>query len=329
MKIMDLHCDTVSELLLRKTRGETVSLRENSLHLDLKRMRESGYSLQTFALFLDRQQKQKLEDAYSEQLQFFKEEMEKNADWIRPVFSYSDICGNEERGCMSALLSVEEGAVTGGRPEVVSRLYQDGVRMMTLTWNYENELGYPNRLNAHPREGIWNQPDDRGLKAAGLEVLAAMEQDRMLVDVSHLSDGGFWDVVKHTRRPFLASHSNARAIASHVRNLTDEMIRALAERGGIIGLNYCVAFLEPGWQPGEDGGRLCHMAAHARHIVQAGGFECLGLGSDFDGIQEAPEMGDCAGINQLAEELSQNGFHESEIEKILGGNVRRFLRENL
>lgn len=329
MKIMDLHCDTICELLVRKTRGEAISLWENSLHLDLRRMRESGYSLQTFALFLDRRQEEKLEGVYAEQLQLFKEEMEKNADWIGPVFSYSDISENEERGRMSALLSVEEGAVTRGKPEMVSRLYRDGVRMMTLTWNYENELGYPNRLNVHPREGIWNEPDDRGLKNAGLEVLAAMEQEGMLVDVSHLSDGGFWDVVKHSSCPFLASHSNARAVANHVRNLTDEMIRALADRGGIIGLNYCAAFLEPDWQPGGDGGRLCHMAAHARHIVQTGGIECLGLGSDFDGIQEVPEMGDCAGISRLAEEFGRSGFHESEVEKILGGNTRRFFKENL
>ncbi len=151
----------------------------------------------------------------------------------------------------------------------------------------------------------------------------------MIVDVSHLSDKGFWDIAEHSTRPFAASHSNCRALAPHCRNLTDEMIRALAEKGGLVGLNYCSGFLDD--QPAR---KLCRsttalMAKHAAHFKQVGGIEIIGLGSDFDGIGGKLEMDDCSKLPLLADALRSEGFTEDEVEAIFYRNAQRFFEENL
>ena len=126
--------------------------------------------------------------------------------------------------------------------------------MMTLTWNYENDLAYPNKVDMNT--GISMPETEHGLKKKGIEFVELMEEIGMAVDVSHLGDAGFWDVAEIMKKPFAASHSNARAIAGHTRNLTDEMIRTMAERGGVMGINYCPVFL-------DDRGRRRHRAASA------------------------------------------------------------------
>ena len=170
---------------------------------------------------------------------------------------------------------------------------------------------------------------ETGLKEKGFEFLAEMERLHIIADVSHLSDKGFWDIVEHSTRPFAASHSNCRALAPHCRNLTDEMIRALANKGGLVGLNYCSGFLDN--QPEE---KLCRsttalMAKHAAHFKQVGGIEIIGLGSDFDGIGGKLEMDDCSKLPLLADALRREGFTEDEVEAIFYRNARRFFEENL
>ena len=199
--------------------------------------------------------------------------------------------------------------------------------MMTLTWNYENELAYPNQIaEDHPHGRI---PDTvRGLKEKGFEILEEMERLGMIIDVSHLSDRGFWDVYEHTQKPFIASHSNARAVGPHCRNLTDPMIRVLAERGGVTGINYCSAFLDQDGT-GSHPGTLEEMSAHIRYLMRLGGEDLVGLGSDFDGISKAPEQQNCAGMQRLADQLYKDGLTTGQIEKIFYKNVYRVFREIL
>ena len=145
----------------------------------------------------------------------------------------------------------------------------------------------------------------------------------------HLSDKGFWDIAEHSTRPFAASHSNCRALAPHCRNLTDEMIRVMAEKGGLVGLNYCAGFLDD--QPSPD---LCRsttalMAKHAAHFKQVGGIEIIGLGSDFDGIGGKLELSDCSKMPLLADALRKEGFTEDEVEAIFFRNAQRFFENNL
>ena len=151
----------------------------------------------------------------------------------------------------------------------------------------------------------------------------------MIIDVSHLSDAGFWDVLHNTGKPFVASHSNARALCGHGRNLTDDMIKALAERGGVMGLNYFGMFLDSVRADGRCPSSVKRMAEHARYIINVGGVDCLGLGSDFDGIGGDLEMQDCSMLPMLEAELRKQGFHESEIEKIFYKNVLGLYKELL
>ena len=160
-------------------------------------------------------------------------------------------------------------------------------------------------------------------------MLFEMEELGIIPDVSHLSDSGFYDVYAHTTKPFVASHSNARALCKHTRNLTDDMIRKIGERGGVIGLNYCPVFLDDKEVYGDNESTVRLMAEHARYITDRGGMDVLGLGSDFDGIEGKLEMEDCSKLQLLYEALRHAGFTESETEKIFNGNVLRVYREIL
>lgn len=266
-----------------------------------------------------------------EEIDIFKRIMEKYPDRIAPVYTAADICKNAEAGKISGMLTIEEGGVCKGSLGVLRRMYELGVRMMTLTWNHENELASPNVIPQNEAHRLWPcQPNtETGLKEKGFEFLAEMERLHIIADVSHLSDKGFWDIAEHSTRPFVASHSNCRALAPHCRNLTDEMIRVIAERGGLSGLNYCAAFLDN--QPGP---KLCRstaalMAKHAAHFKQVGGIDMIALGSDFDGIGGNLEVDSCDKMPLLVEALRKEGFTEDEVEKIFYRNAMRFFEENL
>lgn len=332
MKVVDMHCDTISELLKRRQQGETVSLRENSGHLDLQKMKKGEYLLQNFALFVELKHSGDPWQQVQALLELYTQEIAANSDVIAPVRTYEDIEKNMAEGRMSALLTVEEGGVCGGDLEKLHTLYEQGVRMMTLTWNYPNELGYPNLDKQKRRQSLdyLNTPDKRnGLTETGIDFVQEMERLGMIVDVSHLSDAGFYDVLAHTKKPFVASHSNARSECPCVRNLTDEMIRALAERGGVTGLNYCADFLMQVPIGNPNPGTIEAIVKHARHIVATGGIECLGLGSDFDGIDTHAELPGANKMERLWDALQKSGFSEDELDKIFAGNVLRVYREVL
>ena len=341
MKIIDMHCDTISELADRG--GE---LWKNSGHLDLKRMQESGYLLQNFALFVDIG---KCTPTPWERVcalyEVYRTELEKNKNRIVPVLCYEDILKNEAGGKLSALLTVEEGAVCGGSLERLRELYDMGVRMLTLTWNYRNELGWPatRRCLGQSRGDVDGRLTEKGetgirgsdgrdaaccLTETGRDFVTEMERLGMIPDVSHLSDAGFDDVWECTKKPFVASHSNARAVCPFLRNLTDDQIRRLAERGVCMGLNYYDKFLvdcgskdpEMLWEA---------LIRQARHITDVGGMEILGLGSDFDGIPTNPALPGAEAMPVLWERLKTAGFTENQLDGIFWGNVMRVYRDAL
>lgn len=320
MKIVDMHCDTIAELLERRRGGSEEGLRQNRLHVDLEKMKKGGYLLQNFALFVELSEKKDPLEEVLELADLYYEQMEKNADLIRPAYRYDEIEKNARDGFMSALLTIEEGGVCKGNPAVLRILYRLGVRMMTLTWNFPNEIGYP---NLDGNKDFYTPNTSDGLTETGIRFVEEMEKMGMIVDVSHLSDAGFYDVVRYTKRPFVASHSNARAVCPWVRNLTDDMIRRLAERGGVVGLNYCADFLRDSVTGEPDIGR------HARHIADVGGIECVGLGSDFDGIPPYQSCPRVEKMDELAVIFEKNGFSQQEIDKIMYQNVFRVYKEIL
>jgi membrane dipeptidase len=334
MKVVDMHCDTIAELYKHRREGRDENLLKNGLHIDLERMEAGDYLLQNFALFTHLE-REKEPFAYAMRLaDTFYTELEKYPDRIGIVRCWEDIEKNRRDGKMSAMLTLEEGGICLGDPALLRDFYRLGARMMTLTWNFPNELGYPNRIIATPSDGnpaLRAVPDtENGLTERGIEFLAEMERIGMIVDISHLNDAGIWDVFRHTTKPFVASHSNCRTLASHPRNLTDAMIRALAERGGVAGINFCASFLSDGPAAGGPSySRLKDMVRHMKHMKQIGGIECIGLGSDFDGITSILEMKDCSGMQMLAEEMLRHGFTESEVEKVFYKNVLRLYQELL
>ena len=332
MKVVDMHCDTLSALLSAKRQGKNFDFENSDTQISLSKMQAGDYLLQNFAIFVNLGETDSPLPEALEMILLFESEMEKHADLIRPVRSYADIEQNQADGVMSALLTGEEGEITMGNPDFLYFLYKLGMRMMTLTWNYENSLGFPNvRLDkkASASSDRYCLSQNKGLKEQGIVFLEEMERLGMIIDVSHLSDAGFYDVLEHTTKPFVASHSNARALARHPRNLTDEMIRALADRGGVAGINYFDAFVKDRVD-GKAALSLCRdMVAHMKHMKQVGGIGCIGLGSDFDGFGSPVEMKDCSGMQLLADEMSREGFSTGEIEAVFSENVLRVYKELL
>ena len=328
MKTADMHCDTISEIWKSRQTANKEQLSRNRLHIDIQKMKKSGYLLQNFAMFTDLK---KHADAFEHVLSLidvFYEEIEKNKNDISVIKIYDEITENEKQGKISALLTIEEGGCCKGSIDNLEKLYKLGARMMTLTWNYPNELGFPNLYDTaeYATSDILGFDGSNGLTPKGFEFAEQMEHLGIIIDVSHLSDAGFWDIFNSTKKPFVASHSNARALCRHPRNLTDDMIHAIASRGGVIGLNYYGKFLDdksPHFSSAEK------IARHARHILNTGGRECLGLGSDFDGIDGDMEIKDASQIYKLVSALEKNSFTAEEIDNILWKNVLKVYKEML
>lgn len=329
MKVVDMHCDTIAELFYRKLEGKNYSVLENDCHIDLKRMMRGDYCLQNFALFTDLKDRERPFEYCMQLLDLFYTELEQYKDLIGIVTRFEDIEKNRKEGRMSAMLTIEEGGVCQGNLAFLRDFYRLGVRMMTLTWNHPNELGYPNRFWSENGEAHFEADETNGLTETGIAFVKEMERLGIIIDVSHLSDAGIEDVFLHTQKPFVASHSNARAVASNPRNLTDEMIKRLSERGGVTGINYCGDFLHD-WKKGETSvSRIEDMIAHIKHMKQIGGIQCIGLGSDFDGIGGELEMKSPEDLPLLEAAMRKAGFTEAEIEAVFYGNVLRVYKEIL
>ena len=312
MNIIDFHCDTLTML-----KPEKESFEKNTHMVDLERLEKAGVRVQCCAAFVPtgmfpvESREQKSMEEFLRVHHVWQDVLDQYPDRLLPVRSREELerCFQEEK--TGLLLTIEDGGVCGSNLENVKKVFELGVRLITLTWNYENAFGFPNGK-------------DGGLKPLGIEAVQEMNRLGILVDVSHLSDDGFWDVQKYSKKPFVASHSNARAVTGHPRNLTDEMIRAVAESGGIIGLNFAPDFL------GEGGvSRVSDMVRHVLHIREKGGSGVLALGSDFDGIGGTLEIGGPDQFVLLWEALRKAGMSETELEGMWYGNGARVLREVL
>ena len=329
MKVFDLHCDTLSELRRAEMRGDGQTFAHNNGHIDLEKLEKGDYMLQCFAAFVNLADPTPGADPLVtalEEIDVFKRMMERYSDRIAPVYRPEDIRKNAEAGKISGMLTIEEAGCCKGSLGVLRRLQELGERMMPLTWNYTNELA---AARANPG-GPLVANTETGLTERGFALLEEMEKLHITADVSHLSDKGFWDIANHSTRPFAASHSNCRALSPHNRNLTDEMIRALAEKGGIAGLNYCASFVDAdSAHPKNCRSTVERLAKHAAHFKQVGGIEVISLGSDFDGIGGQHELETAADMPLLAEALRREGFTEDEVEAIYWRNAYRFFKNNL
>lgn len=315
---IDMHCDTM-------VRGIAKSLRDSDLCASLEKVKKGNGMAQFYAFYIPKGIMEwespngtPLLDQYNKLLTKFRNEMEANSDIVAQAKSVDDILFNHEKGLVSAVISLEDAFVIQTLDRL-DKFYADGVRCTGITWNYENHLAYPNSTDPEIMS--------KGLKPFGFDVVEKCNQLGIAIDVSHLSDGGFYDVARHSKKPFIATHSNARALVAHPRNLTDEMLKVLGEKGGVTGLNFCDRFLKK--TDPEPEVRMAYvedMVRHALHITNVAGIDALGLGSDFDGITNQIEFKDWTGIPTLIDALSKH-FTTSQLEKICHKNVLRVLKD--
>ncbi len=336
MKYIDMHCDT---LMIYASKDKN-DLYENNKSVDIKRLKKAGAIAQFFAIWMpdketiikeiERRAGEKRAEAfmwekYSDDMYFdalyqgFLECMENYSSVISHVSDYKGYLQNTHSGKISAFLTVEDGRVIGGKLSNIDELKKRGVSLITLTWNYKNCIGSPNSFE----KSTMNE----GLTVFGKEAVEYMQDKGILVDVSHLSDGGFNDVADICRKPFVASHSNARALSPHPRNLTDDMIRVIGRKGGIIGLNFCPDFLNE--DINDKNSTVERLCVHALHMADKGGIETVALGSDLDGIEGNIEINSTDKMELLYYGLKHIGFKESELDKILFKNVERIIKNIL
>ncbi len=322
-----MHCDTLMAAYFKKGKDADIYEFPGAM-VDLKRMEKGEAMAQFFAVFMLPQNGYKdwygvepvSDEEYLEAcVGIFERSVSGHPELIAGAGCAEDIMKNKEQGRMSAVLTMEDGAIVGGRMENLEHFHRMGVRALSLTWNYENCFGAPNSKDPEVMQ--------KGLTAFGKEAVEYMQELGILVDVSHLSDGGFKDVAEICKKPFAATHSNCRALCPHTRNLTDDMIRTLGNAGGVSGLNFGPEFLNADITCRESTALL--LAKHARHMADVGGVDCVAIGSDFDGIGGNLELGDCSKTVLLEDALRKEGFSGNDIEKIFYKNVLRVMKESM
>ena len=346
---VDLHADTLMAIVHEGHRldGSTRELAE----LDAPRMAEGGLDAQFFAIFVTPYWQGEAAEARAHQL-IDRLEVEL-ADpvvraLVRPAVTAKDVEEATTAGRRSALYGIEGAHVLGGRLEAVARFAARGVRYIGLTWANPNECG----------DSSGSPPLHGGLTAFGRQVVREVENRGVLVDVSHVADSTFWDVAHLATAPFIASHSSCRAVAPHPRNLADEQLRALAESGGVVGINFHSGFIDPRWvaRPWAPAWRsggpfadpleaeridrhsrpaaaprpasLEQLVEHFLHALEVAGPEHVALGSDRDGKIVPPTgLEDVSRLPALRAALAGRGVAEAALNAVWGGNVLRVLAE--
>lgn len=311
--VVDAHADTFAiDVVAGKRRLADTG---KGGHVDLARLAAGGVSCQVFTLFVP----PTVPPAWNtlralEILDAVAQEVGALEDKLLWVHRGADLDRARQEGRIAILVTLEGCEVLGGSLATLRAFYRLGVRAAGLTWNVRNELA----------DGV-GEPRGAGLTGFGREVVAEMNNLGMVVDVSHLSEAGFWEVLEISRQPVIASHSNARRLCDHRRNLTDDQIRALARKGGVIGINFCPEFLTD-----RGPATLQDVVRHIEYMIELAGPDHVGLGSDFDGIPSTPSgLEDVSQLPRLTEALLAAGLGEETVQKVLGHNFLRVFREVL
>lgn len=315
MFICDCHCDTLTELY-----NKNASLYENGQHFDIKRQIALGGGLQFCAIYVPTEVFRYqgglrytlcLLDKYNQEIK----KLHENGIDVLQVRTAED-AGNVLKHKAATLLAIEEGGAIDGSLEALRCLYELGVRAMTLTWSNRNDIA----------DGINEEATGSGLTLFGKQVVAEMNRLGMLVDVSHISTAGFWSVIETSTKPIIATHSNAKSLCSHPRNLNDEQIKALAQNGGLAGITFAGQFLEEDWR------NACieSVYKHIDYMLNLiGNDDHIGFGSDFDGISHPPyNIQGVQDYKPLIEYLSKY-YSDETINKITHQNVINLLQKVL
>lgn len=310
--VIDLHCDTLTDWEYTST-GNPDTLEDSKRVLSLSSIPEDVNWAQFYATFIpDEVRGQAAIDYYEANRDSFYRQMNQFNDRVMPCRTADDMKAAWAAGKTAAFLTIENGSVLAGDLKQVKLLANDGVRALTLVWNGENELG-----SGHST--------DHGLSDFGKAAVPELEMQGIIVDISHLNDSGFADLLKVATKPFMATHSNARAVCSHKRNLTDDMIQEMIQRDCLIGLNYFVKFIKDDGQVES----LDDLYKHVEHFFALGSEKNLALGSDFDGAV-LPEClrspTDAAGLYQY---FISRGLSQDQAEGIMYKNAQTFFQKHL
>lgn len=308
--MIDLHCDTMMQLLDHPHSGD---LYRNTWKIDIEKLQKAHSKIQDFALFINMGETNDPYGRYEEMRNLCVSQIHNYGEHIQHVLSYQDVESVYKTGKIGALMSIEEGGVLGGDLNKLKQAYQDGVRLITLTWNYPNGLGEPHCGEQHKK-----------LTSKGVEFVEAMQELGIIVDCSHLNDAGTEQLGDILDVPFIASHSNARELRSHTRNLPDNLIRLIANKGGIIGLNFAQNFL--GTSPIS---RIEDIVKHGLYLIDKGGEDVVALGTDFDGIPPDTEIADMSQMSRLYDAFKEAGLSVEQCEKLFWKNADRLLKEIL
>lgn len=307
---VDLHCDSVT--VSCNAGGNFAAF---AGQVNISKLKNSGCAAQCFALFTQGENSaadfERFAAYYNAQIA---------ADpRILPVQRFSDIEKAENEGRIAAILTVENFGFLNGDISGIKKLAALGVKMASPVWNYANAFAYPN-LIFKGNVPDFSARENRGLTKAGKDAVRELNAHKVIIDISHLSDGGVADVLALSKAPVVASHSNCAAVHNVSRNLTDGQIKKIADKGGVIGLNFCRDFI--GGESAFGG-----LYEHLKHLINVGGEDVPALGSDFDGIPPYDEIADCTFVQALLQYFADRGISERQLEKLSRANFYRVFKE--
>jgi membrane dipeptidase len=351
MFILDSHCDTPSQML----RGRDVGISNPGVHVDFPKLKAGGVDASFFALYTPAEMEGDAATVHAlKMLGKVYDALDAAPDQAALALTPGEALANKEKGLVSIFIGMENGSPIQKSLSLLRLFHRAGVRYVTLTHNGDNEIADSAAVGKR-----WN-----GLSPFGREVVDEMNRIGMLVDLAHASDKTFYDVIGCSKAPVVSTHSCCRALASHRRNMTDDMLRALAEHGGVMQVNFYPVFLsdrfrevlsgsgleQKGWieeewikdpfNPGKKAAWdavLAELAAlprpgvrevvdHIDHAVKVAGIEHVGIGSDFDGIEVTPKgLEDISMIGKVFDEMASRGYTDDQIEKVAGLNFLRVL----
>lgn len=326
MTFFDLHCDTLWQIDNAKVKGEEISLIKNDLMVDLHKLIKGSVGVQCFALFNIPQTQKPFNSAM--RMVGYLESACAQTEKLKIVKSYYNIITNLENGVISAVISMEDAFLLEGSLDNLYTLYDKGLRMICLSHNVANGVSHPNfgkYIEGSPDWVTRNSKD--GLTDFGYQLVREMNRLGIVVDLSHMSDAGFYQAVKLSDKPVVCSHSNANTLCPSVRNLTDDMLYKLADNGGVTGVCFASGFLNVDKEKGK--ATIKRSIEHIKYIKNLIGTEHIAIGSDFDGIPPEIDFKTCECLPKLFDELIKEGFSLSEIDKITYENALRVFRANL
>jgi membrane dipeptidase len=301
--MIDLHCDTVSEMIRHDQH-----LDRNNLHFDLARAKTAGSILQVMALFSRERNVDAYLRAVLEEIVFLHREVARFPEQLYLAQTYQDLADNPDK--IGLLLHLEGGECLGHSLTLLDALVILGLRSLGLTWNYRNVFA----------DGV---DENEGLTRLGRELVADCDRRGLILDLAHCAPRGALEALELTTRPVMISHANTWHHCAHRRNIRDDLLRQLRENGGIIGVTYVADFVCP--EGAAQGATVAQLVQHILHLSEVVGLDHIALGSDFDGA-DAMVIPEVAAMPLLRAELEKNAFSSGEIDQIFAQNARRFLQ---